>query len=161
MTKRPQHGESLQPVAQVVAQTLRQTGLERVLLLARLTQRWQDIVGAQLAAVTHPEGVRGRVLFVTVADAIWLQQLTFYQAQLLGNIRRVLGDVPIGKLHFALASPSQAPPQERDAGPAWLPLTAAEEHQIREDTAAIMDADLREAVQRAWRRGWQSRRYVV
>jgi hypothetical protein len=102
------------------------------------------------------------VLFVTVADAIWLQQLTFYQAQLLRNIYRVLGDVPIGKLHFTLASSCQTPSQERDAEPEErLPLTAAEEHQILEDTAAIMDADLREAVQRAWRCGWQAGRYVV
>jgi hypothetical protein len=129
-----------------------------VVLLARLDRHWKEIVGAQIAAVARPEAMRARVLFVAVADAIWLQQLTFYQAQLLRNIRRVLGDVPIGKLHFTLASPwREALPQAAETRE-LLPLTAAEERQVVEETVEIADAELRETVRRAWRRGWQVRR---
>lgn len=158
MAWRAQKFEAIQPLASVLTQTLRQMGLERVVLLVRITQHWEEIVGSQIAAVAQPEAVRTRVLFVTVADAIWLQQLTFYQAQLLRNIRRILGDVPIGKLHFALASQPMPSRLEVKASPEPLPLTAVEERQVREGTAAITDADLREVVQRVWRRGWQLRR---
>jgi len=79
---------------------------------------------------------------------------------LLENIRSVLGDVPITKLHFMLAmSSSRQPvlsPPEEDLEP--LPLTAVEEQQMQEGTASIADPDLREAVRRAWQRGWQVRR---
>jgi hypothetical protein len=150
----------LQPLAPVVEQVLYQAGLGRVTLLSHLQQQWEAIVGPQIAAVTHPEGVRGRVLFVTVSDAIWLQQLTFYHAQLLQNIRQGLGDVPIVRLHFALASSPQplAAGAEAMSTSQHLPLTGEEERQVLESTAHIADAELREAVRRAWRRGWEAKR---
>jgi predicted nucleic acid-binding Zn ribbon protein len=155
----PSHGV-LQAMAPILAQALRQRGLGHVVLLGRLVQHWHDIAGAQLATVTQPESVRGRVLFITVSDAIWLQQVTFYQAQLLDNIRSVLGDVSITKLHFTLAwssarQPVSAAPEE---GLEPLPLTADEAQQVQEGTADIADPDLREAIRRAWQRGWQAKR---
>jgi hypothetical protein len=145
----------LQPVAPILAQALRHAGLDRVMLLAQITQHWEKIAGAQIAAVARPEHIRSRVLFVMVADAIWLQQITFYQAQLLRNIRRVLGDVPLSKLHFVLNSQLPAPNAEEEDTRAFLPLTAKEEQQLLEETAEIADTALRVAIQRAWRRDWQ------
>ena len=160
MDLQPSKADALQSIAPVLAQALRQRGLGHLVLLGRIVQHWYTIAGPQLTAVTQPESIRGRVLFVTVSDAIWLQQITFYQAQLLENIRSVLGDVPITKLHFMLAmSSSQQPvlsPPEEDMEP--LPLTAVEEQQMQEGTASIADPDLREAVRRAWQRGWHARR---
>jgi hypothetical protein len=125
--------------------------------LARLQRQWKTIGGPQIAAVTRPEGIRGRVLFITVNDAIWLQQLTFYHAQLLQNIRQVLGDVPITKLHFTLVSSQPfAPDVEVTPEPQCLPLTGEEERQVIESTASIADTALRQAVRQAWRRGWEA-----
>jgi predicted nucleic acid-binding Zn ribbon protein len=154
------HASALQALAPVLAQTLRQRGLGHLVLLGQIMRHWRTIAGPQLAAVTQPESIRARVLFLTVSDAIWLQQITFYQAQLLENIRGVLGDVAITRLHFTLAmsssrQPVLSPPQE---GLEPLPLTAVEEQQMRDSTASIADPDLREAVRRAWQRGWQARR---
>jgi hypothetical protein len=151
---------ALQPIAPLVAQTLQQAGLGRVALLGRLAQCWQEIVGPHLAAVTHPENIRGRVLFVTVTEAIWLQQLMFYQSQLLQNMRRVLGDVPVNKLHFVLAVTAR-PAVLPQSVPAMEPLslTAAEERQVVEETNGIADPELRELVRRTWRKGWQVGRW--
>ena len=151
---------TLQALAPVLAQALRQRGLGHLVLLARTVHHWCTIAGPQLAAVTQPESIRARVLFVTVRDAIWLQQVTFYHAQLLENMRRILGDVPITKLHFTLAmsasrQPVSASPEEVLEP---VPLTAVEEQQVQEGTASIADPELREAVRRAWQRGWQARR---
>jgi predicted nucleic acid-binding Zn ribbon protein len=160
MDLQPSNTDALQSIGPVLAQALRQRGLGHLVLLGQIVQHWRTIAGPQLTAVTQPESIRARVLFVTVSDAIWLQQITFYQAQLLENIRNILGDVPITKLHFTLAiSSSRQPvlsPPEEDLEP--LPLTAVEEQQMQEDTASITDPDLREAVRRAWQRGWQVRR---
>jgi predicted nucleic acid-binding Zn ribbon protein len=151
---------TLQALAPVLAQTLRQRGLGHLVLLGQIIQHWQAIAGPQLAAVTQPESIRARVLFITVSDAIWLQQITFYQAQLLENMRSVLGNVAITRLHFTLAMSSarrpvlSSPAEELEP----LPLTVAEEQQMQDGTASIADPDLREAVRRAWQRGWQARR---
>ncbi len=166
--------ERLEPLAPLLSQTLERRGLGRVVLLSRLQQHWSEIVGPQLAKVAQPEGVRSRVLFITVADAVWLQQLKFYQSQVLQNIRKVMGDVPIHRLHCSLeapartfrpseAKPSEARPSEArpsearpsEAGPPPLPLTAEEERQVITGTDSIADPELRELVRRTWRKGWQ------
>src|SRR5215471_10000896 len=178
MEHQTSNASALQALAPVLAQALRQRGLGHLVLLTRVVQHWHTIAGPQLATVTQPESIdtRTRVLFVTVSDAIWLQQVTFYQAQLLENIRRVLGAVPITRLHFRLAmsaprQPVSSAPEE--GGPlSWppsadavaggvlepAPLTALEAQQLQEGTAGITDPDLREAIRRAWQRGWQARR---
>ena len=160
MALQPSKADALQAIAPALLQALRQRGLGHLVLLGHIVQHWATIAGTQLMAVTQPESIRGRVLFVNVSDAIWLQQITFYQAQLLENIRRVLGEVPITKLHFTLAMSSPRPPvlslPEEDLEP--LPLTAVEEQQMQESTAGIADPELRETVRRAWQRGWQARR---
>jgi predicted nucleic acid-binding Zn ribbon protein len=160
MDRQSANAGTLQALAPVLAQALRQCGLGHLVLLGQIIRHWQAIAGPQLAAVTQPESIRTRVLFVTVSDAIWLQQITFYQAQLLANIRSVLGNVAITRLHFTLAMssarrPVLSPPEERLEP---LPLTVVEEQQMQEGTASIADPDLREAVRRAWQRGWQARR---
>ena len=160
MGRRPPRSGTLQPLAPVVTQALHQVGLGRIALLAQIVRHWEEIVGPPIAAVAYPEGVRARVLFVTVTDAIWLQQLTFCQTQLLQKLRQVLGDVPIRRLHFTLvASPRPSLPRGAEAvTPPSQPLTAEEELQVAESTAGIADAELREVVQRAWRRGWGVRK---
>src|SRR5215467_7519301 len=160
MDRQTSNAGALQAVAPVLAQALRQRGLGHLVLLARIVQHWCTIAGPQLAAVTQPESIRTRVLFVTVSDAIWLQEVTFYHAQWLENMRRILGDVPITKLHFTLAM--SAPRQPISSAPEEvlepLSLTVVEEQQVQEGTAGIADPELREAVRRAWQRGWQARR---
>jgi hypothetical protein len=158
MRRQGSKSAALQPLAVVVEHVLQQAGLGRVTWLARLQQHWKAIGGPQIAAVTHPERVRGRVLFITVNDAIWLQQLTFYHAQLLQNIRQVLGDVPITKLHFTLASSPRpfALDVETTPAPQRLPLTGEKERHVIESTVSIADTELREAVRQAWRRGWET-----
>jgi predicted nucleic acid-binding Zn ribbon protein len=149
----------LQPLAPLVAQTLQQAGLGSVAWLGRLVQRWEDIVGPQLAGVTRPDRLRSRVLFVTVSDTIWMQQLMFYQSQLLQNIRQVFGDIPVRRLHFVLAVASPQPVQPAVAQvPEPLPLTATEEQRMMDDTCGIADPELRESIRRAWRQGWQAGR---
>jgi predicted nucleic acid-binding Zn ribbon protein len=155
--------ERLEPLVSLLTQTLERRGLGRLVLLSRLQRHWPEIVGPQLAKVTQPEGVRSRVLFISVADAVWLQQLKFYQSQVLQNMRRVLGDIPIHRLHCTLSTTSARstrPPVARpsDTGPDSLPLTAEEERQVVTGTDSIADPELRELVRRTWRKGWQVRR---
>jgi hypothetical protein len=157
---RPQRSpDTLQPVASVLEQSLLQAGLGHLVLLGHLTRSWPAIVGPQLAMVAQPQRLRARVLFVTVTDAIWLQQLTFYQSQLLHNIRKVLGDVPIAKVHFSLTmTPPAAVLPEPEKSREICPLTPEEEQQVCAGTASVADPELRDILQRAWRQGWQARR---
>lgn len=150
----------LQPLAPVLVRTLQEAGLAHVMVEGQLARHWKDIVGAQIAAVSHPERIHSQVLFVAVSDTVWLQQLTFYHAQVVQNIRRVLGNVPIAKVRFVLASSSRTSAQRPAEAAHGRSLTTAEARQIESVTAGIGEVDLREGIRRAWRRAWTLGRSV-
>ena len=162
MNRRASDAKALQPLHVALTDALRQAGLDNVVTLVALQRHWTTIAGAQLAAVSYPVRFRWGELLISVSDAIWLQQLTFYQAQLRQNMRSVVSDVKVSNLRFVLAYAADQPsgPPASDEGPAQQPalLTADEERRVREGTAGIADAELREAARRAWRQDLLAKR---
>ena len=51
--------------------------------LHRVFELWQSIVGQEIAAVAQPSLIRGHVLWVKVAESIWMQQLHLQKMLLL------------------------------------------------------------------------------
>ena len=162
MNRRASDTKALQPLHVALTDALQQAGLDNVVALVALQRNWTAIAGSQLAAVSHPVRFRWGELLISVSDAIWLQQMTFYQAQLRRNIRSVVGNVRVSNLRFVLAYASDEPPRPRTSteGSTQQPelLTADEEHRVREGTACIADAELREAARRAWRQDLLAKR---
>ena len=162
MNRRASDTKALQPLHVALTDALQQAGLDNVVALVALQRNWTAIAGAQLATVSHPVRFRWGELLISVSDAIWLQQMTFYQAQLRHNIRSVVGDVKVSSLRFVLAyaSDQASRPRTSTEGPTQQPalLTADEEHRVREGTACIADAELREAARRAWRQDLLAKR---
>ena len=161
MNRRASDVKALQPLHVALTDALRQAGLDNVVTLVTLRRRWADIAGSQLAAVSHPVRLRWGELLISVSDAIWLQQMTFYQARLRDNIRSVVGDVKVSNLRFVLAYASDQPsrPPSSAKGPTQPALlTADEERRVRDGTAGIADAELREAARRAWRQDLLAKR---
>ena len=156
----PSQAGTFQVLGVILAETLRQRGLGNIVLISQMLRAWPTIAGPMLVGVTRPDSIRGRVLFIAVCDSLWMQTLLFYQALLLTKIRQTLGDVPFTKLHFILARSSfrQPMPSQPTEALVSVPLTAAEEQHVEESTAVIADEELREAVRRAWKQGWQARR---
>ena len=156
----PSEVGTLEILGLILEKTLRKRGLGNIVLMSQMQRRWTTIAGALLAGVSQPEIIRGRVLFITVRDSVWLQNMTFYQALLLRNIRQNIQNVTFTKLHFTLARSSFRQPEPSVPAEVLVsvPLTAAEDQQVREGTRIIADPELREAVSRAWKQGWQARR---
>ena len=161
MNRRASDAKALQPLHVALTDALRQAGLDNVVTLVRLQRRWADIAGSQLAAVSHPVRLRWGELLISVSDAIWLQQMTFYQARLRDNIRSVVGDVKVSNLRFVLAYAADQPSKPSISAKGPTPpalLTADEERRVRDGTAGIADAELREAARRAWRQDLLAKR---
>lgn len=162
MNRRAVDAKALQPLHVALTDALQQAGLDNLVTLVALQRRWTDIAGSQLASVSHPVRLRWGELLISVSDAIWLQQMTFYQARLRDNIRSVVGDVKVSNLRFVLAYASDRParPSTSIEGSSRQPalLTADEERRVREGTACIADVELREAARRAWRQDLLAKR---
>ena len=53
--------------------------------------RWEEIVGAKVAAVATPERIRGTTLVVRVESAVWKYELTMRSSEILYKIHSFTG----------------------------------------------------------------------
>ena len=161
MNRRAFDAKTLQPLPAVLTEALTQAGLSNVVTLVKLQRSWNAIAGSQLAKVSQPVRFRWGELLVSVSDAIWLHQMTFFQARIRERIRTVVSDEKVSKLRFVLAyasdqtlNPSSTGEERRQP----QVLTADEERMVRSGTAGISHAGLREAASRAWRQDLLAKR---
>jgi len=75
-------------------------GFERGDLLSDFVARWEEAVGAHMAAHCRPEGLRGRVLEIRVESSVWCHQLQYRKAELLEGMRRIWGARSPEDLYF-------------------------------------------------------------
>ena len=165
MNRRAFDAKTLQPLPGVLTEALTQAGLSNLVTLVKVQRNWAAIAGSQLAKVSHPVRFRWGELLVSVSDAIWLHQMTFFQARIRERIRSVVSDEKVSKLRFVLTYSSDQPlnpssPGEEPRQPQIQTqiLTADEERMVRSGTAGISHAGLREAASRAWRQDLLAKR---
>jgi predicted nucleic acid-binding Zn ribbon protein len=68
--------------------------------LAATQAVWEEVVGAQMAAVATPVAERDGLLTVVCRDAVWAEELDLMQGRLLGALRERLGDAAPRSLRF-------------------------------------------------------------
>ncbi|UCE86166.1 MAG: DUF721 domain-containing protein [Deltaproteobacteria bacterium] len=100
MRRRPKS----RPVAlgSVVPRVLTELGLSSAAAVVRLAERWESIVGREVAAHCQPFSLRGKRLEATVDSSVWCQQLKLRQPEILEALRRELGEAAPSELRFRL-----------------------------------------------------------
>jgi predicted nucleic acid-binding Zn ribbon protein len=90
VTRRPEtQGKKrpLTPLAQVLEEYLQASGLGKGVERAEVVQRWAELVGPQIAAVTQAESVSpDGVLRVRVATAPWASELSLMTPRILARV---------------------------------------------------------------------------
>jgi predicted nucleic acid-binding Zn ribbon protein len=66
-------------------------GAPRVTVLTEVFARWEQVVGAEVAAHAEPRSLRNGVLVVAVDQPAWATQLRFLGADLLARVRDATG----------------------------------------------------------------------
>ena len=93
--KRRDRRSQPEPLGALVPRVLKDLGLEESARALRVAERWEAVVGVEVARHSRPTGIRGGVLEVTVDSSVWCQQLQMRQPELLASLREVLGaDAP-------------------------------------------------------------------
>lgn len=85
-------GGPLTPVGDVLGETLRRLRLDERLAQADATDRWERVVGPEIARRTHCEGVRGGELIVSVRGATWMADLAVRQRDILARLNEELAE---------------------------------------------------------------------
>ena len=118
--------------------------------LHRVFELWQSIVGQEIAAVAQPSLIRGHVLWVKVAESIWMQQLHLQKMLLLEKINNQLHEEKISDIHFQLNSSLSPPPVSHVEKSKPLLLNKKEEQAFDKLISSLENEELRASLKSLW-----------
>jgi predicted nucleic acid-binding Zn ribbon protein len=118
--------------------------------LHRVFELWQSIVGQEIAAVAQPSLIRGHVLWVKVAESIWMQQLHLQKMLLLEKINKQLHEEKFSDIHFQLNSSLSPPPVPHVEKSKPVLLNKKEEQAFDKLISSLENEDLRASLKSLW-----------
>jgi len=147
---RKKQKSSPEPAGRILRSRIKELGVDHILQRHEIWSRWEETVGAEIAAHTHPAFFSGNCLFITVDHSTWMQQLTFLKDQMLQNINETLENQAISELRFRLGS---LPDRETPAAPETETGTAErlsnlEKDHIERTIDPIVSPELKESLRR-------------
>jgi predicted nucleic acid-binding Zn ribbon protein len=74
-------------------------------LLARVQALWPEVAGAAIAAESAPASEREGAVTVECSAAVWAQELTLLEGDLLARLNPRLGGVQVRSLRFRVKTP--------------------------------------------------------
>jgi predicted nucleic acid-binding Zn ribbon protein len=134
------------PVADLMAAMFRGKPAEKRLEEGKIWLAWDAAVGAQIAAKARPVSFRDGTLTVAVVSAPWMQQLTFLKKGMMEKLNERLGRDVVRDIYLKAGAPHGSSPPPKPHRKKERPLAGAEKARIAEQSAAITDPELREAV---------------
>ena len=130
-------------VADLLATVLHGQPAEKRLQEGKIWLVWNETVGPAIAAQARPTGFRDGVLTVMVANAPWMQQLTFLKRDIMARLNARLGCDLVTDIYLRAGRPETPHVPEKTPLPTPRQLSAKEQEQIAEQTATIEDRELR------------------
>ena len=136
--------------------TLQRLGLEVGMANVVVHRVWPHVVGEEVARRSQPGFLRKGRLQVTVADAVWLQQLTMLKPAILASLESHLGSRAVRDIFFTLgpcpdAAAPRPEPVSRGQGD---PPSPELEERLREILQPVRDSECREVLARILRKTW-------
>jgi predicted nucleic acid-binding Zn ribbon protein len=74
-------------------------------LLARVQALWQEVAGQAIAAEAAPSSEREGTVTVDCSGAVWAQELTLLEPELVGRLNARLEGVQVRSLSFKVTTP--------------------------------------------------------
>ena len=74
-------------------------------LLARVQALWTEVAGPAIAAESAPSSERAGTVTVDCSGAVWAQELTLLEPELVGRLNGRLEGVPVRSLRFNVKAP--------------------------------------------------------
>lgn len=136
------------PVAELMATLFRGKPAEKRLEEGKIWLLWDAAVGRQIAAKARPVSFRDGVLTVAVANAPWMQQLTFLKKGIVEKLNERLGRELVRDIYLKAGVAEKPVPPAKPPRRKERPLSDAEKLRIANRSSEIADPELRAAVER-------------
>lgn len=118
--------------------------------LHRVFAFWDATVGREIAAVAQPSLIRGQILWVKVADSVWMQQLHLQKMLLLEKINEQLHGEKISDIRFQLNSSLTPPPAPEVKKAKPVLLDKKEEQKFDKLISSLDNEDLKASLKSLW-----------
>ena len=86
----------------MLPRVLRDLGLEESARVVRIADRWEEVVGSEVARHCRPTALRGDVLEATTDSSSWCQALQLRSPEILAALREAFGDEAPRELRLRL-----------------------------------------------------------
>ena len=129
----------------LINKALRDQGLGPRVAEVDPKKRWAEIIGPDLAHYVAPESLKHGELTVTVASAVWSQEIMGMQEQLLAQIRERMHSPAVQSLRVRIGRVPAPPPEKK---PLVLPPVESLPEEIRAHLAKVEDPEVREVLTR-------------
>ena len=91
-----------EPVNAVLERVLGSLNLGLKVKQYRIWDVWNSVVGEAIASQAQPQQIRAMVLWVTVSNSTWMQQLEFMKRQIVERINERIGETVIRDIRFRI-----------------------------------------------------------
>jgi len=118
--------------------------------LHRVFEFWNKTVGKDIASVAQPSLVRGRVLWIKVADPIWMQQLHLQKILLLEKINKQLLSETFSDIHLQLNSSLSVPPEPESKKPKAVIIDKKKEQEFDRLISSLEGDELKASLKSLW-----------
>ena len=108
----PGEGDASDSIGSVLRGVLSEPKLRRGLTLGRLTRRWEEVVGARLAAETWPADLDDAALVIAASSSAWATQARFLAEDIRRRAAELTGSPNIRTVRVVVR-PHGAKPQVR------------------------------------------------
>ena len=75
----------------LVPRVLEDLGFEGAARIVAIAERWEEVVGPEIARHCQPSSLRDGTLEATVDSSVWCQQLRLQTPEILAALQRVFG----------------------------------------------------------------------
>lgn len=82
---------NIQSIGEVIAQMLRENGMERPLMEKRIVEAWPEVLGPMVARYTGDISIQNGVLYVHIQSAPLRQELFNCRFQLVEKLQKAVG----------------------------------------------------------------------
>jgi predicted nucleic acid-binding Zn ribbon protein len=118
--------------------------------LHRVFEFWDSTVGKEIAAIARPSLFRGNVLWVKVADSVWMQHLHLQKILLMDKINQQLHHEKISDIRFQLNSSITPPPEPEPKQDKPVILDRKKEQEFDKLISSLDNDDLKASLKRLW-----------
>lgn len=92
----------LKPLADFLPNTLKRMGIANQITQQKAVLLWKNIVGKDIAKQTNASHIENNVLFVSVKNSVWMNELTFLKSQIIKKLNESIGQDAVKDIKFFL-----------------------------------------------------------